>query len=69
MELGYHRFRHNRLYWPQVPLVPHNQSELLYEALKNAGVQVKFHTVKGAGHGGFRDPQVDRMVEYILSSF
>jgi acetyl esterase/lipase len=42
-------------------LVPHNQSVLLNEALKNAGVNVKFHTVKGGGHG-FRDPEVDKMV-------
>ncbi len=42
--------------------VPHNQSQILYEALKNAGVQVKFHTVKGAGHG-FNRPKVDKMVE------
>jgi acetyl esterase/lipase len=43
-------------------LVPHNQSVLLNDALKNAGVNVKFHTVKGGGHG-FRDPEVDRMVQ------
>ena len=43
--------------------VPHNQSELLYEALKKAGVKVKFHTVKGAGHGRFKSPQVDKMVD------
>ena len=44
------------------PLVPHNQSELLYEALKKADVDVTFHTVKGGGHG-FRDAKVDRMVK------
>jgi acetyl esterase/lipase len=43
--------------------VPHNQSQLLYEALKKAGVKVKFHTVKGAGHGRFNSPQVDKMVD------
>lgn len=43
-------------------LVPISQSQLLYDALKAAGVQVKFHTVKGAGHG-FDSPQVDRMVD------
>jgi len=41
--------------------VPHNQSVLLNAALKKAGVNVKFHTVKGGGHG-FQDPEVDRMV-------
>jgi len=42
----------------QDPLVPHHQSELLEAALKQAGVPVTFYTVKGAGHGGFKDPQV-----------
>jgi acetyl esterase/lipase len=42
-------------------LVPHNQSVLLNEALKKAGVDVTFHTVEGGGHG-FRDPEVDKMV-------
>jgi len=44
------------------PLVPHNQSVLLNAALKEAGVSVIFHTVKGGGHG-FRDPEADRMVQ------
>lgn len=44
------------------PLVPHHQSVLLVEALRAAGVPVRFHTVKGGGHGGFRDPKVPRMV-------
>ena len=48
------------------PLVPHNQSELLYEALKRADVDVKFHTVKGGGHG-FRDVQVNRMVKEFFN--
>jgi acetyl esterase/lipase len=42
-------------------LVPHNQSVLLDEALKKAGVEVTFHTVEGGRHG-FRDPEVDKMV-------
>ncbi len=48
------------------PLVPHNQSELLYEALKKVDVDVKFHTVKGGGHG-FRDAQVGRMVREFFN--
>jgi acetyl esterase/lipase len=44
------------------PLVPHNQSELLREALQKAGVAVSLYTVTGGGHGGFRDPQVDVLV-------
>jgi len=43
------------------PLVPHNQSELLHEALKKAGVDVTFHTVPGAGHG-FGGREVDEKV-------
>lgn len=39
-------------------LVPHHQSELLEAALKKAGVPVTLYTVKGAGHGGFTDPEV-----------
>jgi len=47
-------------------LVPHNQSVLLNAALIKAGVNVKFHTVKGGGHG-FRDKEVDRMVPEFFS--
>ena len=42
--------------------VPLNQSQLLYEALKKAGVKVKFHTVKGGGHG-FSGPEIDKLVD------
>jgi len=44
------------------PLVPHNQSELLCDALKKVGVETTFYTVQGGGHGGFKDPQVDVLV-------
>jgi len=44
-------------------LVPHHQSELLEAALKKAGVPVTFYTVKGGGHGGFRDPNVPRLTK------
>ena len=41
----------------QDDVVPFNQSDLLYQALKKAGVVVTFHTVEGAGHGfGEREP-------------
>ncbi len=35
----------------QDPLVPCHQSELLYEALKQAGSDVTFYKIAGAGHG------------------
>lgn len=45
------------------PLVPHHQSELLYAALVKAGVPVRFHTIKGGGHGvGFGGKDVAEMV-------
>jgi len=37
------------------PLVPHHQSELLWDALQKAGVPASLYTVKGGGHGqGFQ---------------
>jgi acetyl esterase/lipase len=44
------------------PTVPHHQSELLFAALKAAGVPVRFNTVKGGGHGaGFGGAELDKM--------
>lgn len=51
----------------QDPLVPHHQSELLEAALKKASVPVTFYTVKGAGHGGFKDPRVPEMTRDFLA--
>jgi acetyl esterase/lipase len=42
--------------------VPMNQSWLLYEALKDAGVKAKLHIVEGAGHG-FSGPDVRTRVD------
>lgn len=45
------------------PTVPHHQSELLYAALKEKGLPVRFHTIKGAGHGtGFGGKDISDMV-------
>ncbi len=44
------------------PLVPHNQSEILLDALQKVGVEAALYTVSGGGHGGFKDPQVDILV-------
>jgi len=45
------------------PVVPIQQSELLYEALREAGGGPRFHTVRGAGHGrGFEGPEILPMV-------
>lgn len=44
------------------PLVPHHQSELLFNALQAAGVPVRFNTVKGGGHGaGFGGEELVKM--------
>ncbi len=46
-------------------LVPYQQSELLRDALKKAGVEVTLKIVEGAGHG-FGGPEIDRQVaEYL----
>jgi acetyl esterase/lipase len=46
------------------PTVPINQSRLLFDALKTAGVSAHFHTIHGAGHGGpgFAGRNIDEMV-------
>ncbi len=49
------------------PLVPHNQSQMLYDALKKAGVEVTLYTVPGGGHGGFKDPQVETLVDQFFA--
>jgi acetyl esterase/lipase len=50
------------------PLVPHHQSELLEAALRSAGVQVTFYTVKGGGHG-FRDATADAMRMKLFAKY
>ncbi len=49
------------------PLVPVKQSEVLYTALQQAGVDASLYIVKGGGHGGFNDPEVDRQVTGFLN--
>ena len=46
-------------------LVPLAQSEVLAEALKKAGVEVKLQVVKGSGHGGpaFISPESRKLIE------
>ena len=44
------------------PLVPVEQSELLYEALKALGAEVKLCVVKGGRHS-FISPELDRIVD------
>ena len=50
--------------------VPLNQSGLLYEALKKARCDVRFHTIRGAGHGrpGFGAPEIENMVREFFDS-
>jgi len=50
--------------------VPLNQSSLLYEALKKAGRDVRFHTIHGAGHGrpGFGAPEIEEMVRRFFDA-
>lgn len=54
---------HLIIHGDQDPLVPHHQSELLFDALKKHGVTVRFHTIKGAGHGqGFGGKEIAEMI-------
>lgn len=50
------------------PLVPVHQSELLFEALRKAGVAASFYKIAGAGHGGpeFQDAIARAMVLAFL---
>jgi len=48
------------------PLVPHDQSVRLDEALQEAGVDVLLITVEGAGHGGFRGEELPRRVKQFF---
>jgi acetyl esterase/lipase len=52
----------------QDPLVTCHQSELLYEALKKAEVEVTFQKIPGAGHGG-REFSTDKMQAAIREFF
>jgi dipeptidyl aminopeptidase/acylaminoacyl peptidase len=48
------------------PLVPHQQSILLHDALKKAGVEATLHIVKGGGHGNGFGPEVQELVRDFL---
>lgn len=50
------------------PLVPVGQSELLFEALRKAGVNATFYKIAGAGHGGpqFQTPVARAIVLAFL---
>jgi acetyl esterase/lipase len=46
------------LHGSEDPLIPLVQSERLYKSLRESGVEAYFVTVQGAGHGGFRNPEI-----------
>jgi acetyl esterase/lipase len=50
------------------PIVPANQSQLLHEALEEAGVHTKLHLIQGAKHGGreFAAPEIRDMITTFL---
>ncbi|TWT61392.1 Carboxylesterase NlhH [Rubinisphaera italica] len=52
------------------PVVPINQSELLFKAMKSQKLSVHFHTIHGAGHGrpGFDAPELNEMVLKFFDS-
>ena len=50
------------------PLVPLHQSQLLFNSLKAAGVEVSFHKVKGGEHGFGRNAEVDKLVDAFFDA-
>lgn len=50
-------------------IVPFNQSELLYAALKKAGVDVTFVPVKGAGHGFGGPEAIGPVRDFLMRCF
>ena len=48
------------------PLVPFNQSERLAAKLNETGVDCIFVPVTGAGHGGFRNPEVPKRIRQFF---
>lgn len=48
------------------PLVPYHQSELLAAALCQAGVETIFYTVRGEGHGNFKDPMARELTRQFF---
>lgn len=51
----------------QDPIVPVEQSRVLYEALKKAGAPVIYHEVPNAGHG-FDDAKANELITDFISS-
>ena len=51
--------------------VPLNQSEVLAEALKKAGVEVKLQVIEGNGHGGpgFNCPESRKLIEDFFAKY
>ncbi len=54
------------LHGDEDPLIPYQQSELLAEALRKAGVSCVLVKVVGGGHGRFRRPEVGRRIHQYL---
>jgi acetyl esterase/lipase len=54
----------------QDPLVPFNQSELLFAALKRVGAQVSLYPIAAAGHGGpaFETPEISNLVRTFFET-
>ena len=49
------------------PLVPLNQSQVLDKALGAVGVSATLLTIEGGGHGGFQNPQIDRVLQSFVA--
>lgn len=50
------------------PLVPYQQSVSFRDALQKSGVPVALITVDNGGHGGFRNPEIERRVDAFFDA-
>lgn len=50
------------------PTVPYRQSVRLRDRLREAGVPVALVTVEGGGHGNFRNPKIDELIDKFFAA-
>jgi len=50
-------------------IVSHKQSELFYKDLKDAGLDVEFHLIPGAGHGFGKKADLKSFSEEMMFKF
>ena len=49
-------------------LVPFNQSEILFDAMKKQSLTTALIRVKGGGHGGFTNPEINSIERQFIEA-